>query len=364
MSSRIFQNVIIQMKDAIDRTIGVVDDQGFIIACSELSMIGSRLDEFHVYEMEASEQPVSIGSRTFCPLLSNGSRFDFTSFVDGSDSVARTLCAVAAVAFNEAKSYYEEKHNKAAFVKNIISDNILPGDVYVRAKELHFVTDEPRSVLLVRQMENSDVAAIETIQKLFPDKQQDFVLSINESDIVIVKALPSAECPEVIASTAALIEKTLLDELGIKCVIGISTNAHHLRELADRYKEAQVAIEVGRVFESEKTIINYESLGLGRIIYQLPTTLCEMFLNEVFKKNPIETLDEDTLETINKFFENNLNVSETSRKLYVHRNTLVYRLEKIKKITGLDLREFDHAIVFKVAMMVKMYLDSLNSSKY
>ena len=137
-----------------------------------------------------------------------------------------------------------------------------------------------------------------------------------------------------------------------------------LRELADAYKEAQVAIEVGRVFESEKTIINYESLGLGRIIYQLPTTLCEMFLNEVFKKNPIETLDEDTLETINKFFENNLNVSETSRKLYVHRNTLVYRLEKIKKITGLDLREFDHAIVFKVAMMVKMYLDSLNSSKY
>ena len=125
-----------------------------------------------------------------------------------------------------------------------------------------------------------------------------------------------------------------------------------------------MAIEVSRVFESEKSIINYENLGLGRIIYQLPTTLCEMFLNEVFKKKPIETLDEDTLETINKFFENNLNVSETSRKLYVHRNTLVYRLEKIKKITGLDLREFDHAIVFKVAMMVKQYLDSLNNSKY
>ena len=140
--------------------------------------------------------------------------------------------------------------------------------------------------------------------------------------------------------------------------------AHHLRELADRYKEAQVAIDVGRVFESDKTIINYENLGLGRIIYQLPTTLCEMFLREVFKKNPIETLDEDTLETINRFFENNLNVSETSRKLYVHRNTLVYRLEKIKKITGLDLREFDHAIVFKVAMMVKMYLDSLNNTKF
>ena len=205
---------------------------------------------------------------------------------------------------------------------------------------------------------------METIQRIFPDKQKDFVLNINETDIVLVKSLPSANCPEEILKAARSIEKTLMEELGIRTIIGVSTNARHLRELADKYKEAQVAIDVGRIFENDKTIINYESLGLGRIIYQLPTTLCEMFLNEVFKKNPIETLDEDTLETINKFFENNLNVSETSRKLYVHRNTLVYRLEKIKKMTGLDLREFDHAIVFKVAMMVKMYLDSLNGTKY
>ena len=358
MSSRIFQNVIIQMKDAIDRTIGVVDDQGFIIACSELSMIGSRLDEFHVYEMEASEQPVSIGSRTFCPLLSNGSRFDFTSFVDGSDSVARTLCAVAAVAFNEAKSNYEEKHNKAAFVKNIISDNILPGDIYIRAKELHFVTDAPRAVFLVRQVGRADVASVDVLSGMFPDKQQDFVLSINETDIAIVKQLaPGTEKAELL-QTAQTIEQTLRSELFVKTVIGISTVAGHLRELADAYKEAQVAIEVGKVFETEKTIINYENLGIGRLIYQLPTTLCEIFLSEVFKKNSIDTLDQETLFTINKFFENNLNVSETSRKLFVHRNTLVYRLEKIKKLTGLDLREFDDAIIFKVALMVKKYLVS------
>lgn len=360
MSSRIFQNVVIQMKDAIDRTIGVVDEQGFVLASSELAMIGSRLDDFHLYEFDGTEQPVTTGTRTYCALSSPGAKLDYAAFADGSDSTSKTICAVAAVAFNEAKNNYEEKHNKAAFVKNIISDNILPGDVYVRAKELHFVTDEPRVVLLVRQMENADVSAVETIQRLFPDKQRDFVLNINETDVVIVKALPNANCPEEIMKIARNLERTLLDEMGIKCVIGVSTNAKHLRELADRYKEAQVAIEVGRVFEDEKTIINYENLGLGRIIYQLPTTLCEMFLNEVFKKNPIETLDEDTLETINRFFENNLNVSETSRKLYVHRNTLVYRLEKIKKLTGLDLREFDHAIVFKVAMMVKKYLDSLN----
>ena len=362
MSSRIFQNVIIQMKDAVDRTIGVVDDQGFVVASSELAMIGSRQEDFRLAELDAAGQTVTVGGRTYCPLASDSAKIDYAAFAEGTDAMARTICAVSAVAFNEAKSNYEEKHNKAAFVKNIISDNILPGDVYVRAKELHFVTDEPRCVLLVRQVEHADVAAVELIQRLFPDRQRDFVLNINESDVVVVKSLPSANCPEEVQKVARGIETALHEELGIKSVIGISTVARHLRELADRYKEAQVAIDVGRVFESDKTIINYESLGLGRIIYQLPTTLCEMFLNEVFKKNPIETLDEDTLETINRFFENNLNVSETSRKLYVHRNTLVYRLEKIKKITGLDLREFDHAIVFKVAMMVKMYLDSLNSN--
>ena len=137
-----------------------------------------------------------------------------------------------------------------------------------------------------------------------------------------------------------------------------------MRELADSFKEAQVAIEVGKVFDTEKYIISYENLGIGRLIYQLPTTLCEMFLSEAFKKNPIEALDEDTLDTINRFFENNLNVSETARKLYVHRNTLVYRLEKVKKITGLDLREFEDAILFKVAVMVKKYLDSQNTAKF
>jgi carbohydrate diacid regulator len=141
-------------------------------------------------------------------------------------------------------------------------------------------------------------------------------------------------------------------------VIGFGTVSEHLRTLADSYKEAQTAIEVGKVFDSERSIINYENLGIGRLIYQLPTTLCEIFLSEVFKKNSIDSLDQETLFTINKFFENNLNVSETSRKLFVHRNTLVYRLEKIKKLTGLDLRQFDHAIVFKVALMVRQYLSS------
>ncbi len=364
MPSRIFQNVIIQMKDSIDRTVGVVDDQGYVIACSELAAIGSRFEDFRYHQVEAGTHELVTAGRTYVLLSSERGQLGYAAFVEGTDRIAKTICAISAVAFDEALCNYEEKHNRAAFVKNIISDNILPGDVYVRAKELHFITDEPRSVFLIRQTENADVAAAELISRLFPDRQHDFVLNINENDIVVVKSIQPETGRDEIHDIAVQIEKALYEQLGIRCVIGISTEARHLRELADRYKEAQVAIDVGRVFDSDKTIIHYESLGLGRIIYQLPTTLCEMFLSEVFKKNPIETLDEDTLETINRFFENNLNVSETSRKLYVHRNTLVYRLEKIKKITGLDLREFDHAIVFKVAMMVKQYLDSLNTARY
>jgi len=174
---------------------------------------------------------------------------------------------------------------------------------------------------------------------------------------VVKQISPSTEREDMI-QLARHIEETMKTELFIKTVIGISTVASHLRELADAYKEAQTAIEVGKVFDTEKTIITYENLGIGRLIYQLPTTLCEIFLSEVFKKNSIDALDQETLFTINKFFENNLNVSETSRKLFVHRNTLVYRLEKIKKLTGLDLREFDDAIIFKVALMVKKYLSS------
>ena len=270
---------------------------------------------------------------------------------------------MAYVALNDAKTFYEEKHDRGTFVKNIIMDNILPGDIYIRAKELHFATDAPRAVFLVRQVGHADVSTVEILSSMFPDKLQDFVISINETDIAIVKQISASTTNEDLEKIAQGVEDMLKNELFIKSVIGIGTVAEHLRELADAYKEAQTAIDVGKVFDTEKTIINYENLGIGRLIYQLPTTLCEIFLSEVFKKNSIDSLDHETLFTINKFFENNLNVSETSRKLFVHRNTLVYRLEKIKKLTGLDLREFDHAIIFKVALMVRKYLSSRENRK-
>ena len=358
MSSRIFQSVIVQMKEATDRTIGVIDADGNIISCSETSMIGDKWPEAIIRLSSAPDTMVVVDKKTLKPLVSWSSYFDYAAFVEGDDEVAKSVCLMAAVALNGAKTYYEEKHDKGTFVKNIITDNILPGDIYVRAKELHFATDLPRAVFLIRQVGRADVAAVDVLQSMFTDKQQDFILNVNETDIALIKQINANTDSAELLKIAQNIEETLKSELFIKTAIGIGTVANHLRELADAYKEAQTAIEVGKVFDTEKSIINYENLGIGRLIYQLPTTLCEIFLSEVFKKNSIDSLDQETLFTINKFFENNLNVSETSRRLFVHRNTLVYRLEKIKKLTGLDLREFDHAIIFKVALMVKKYLAS------
>ena len=358
MSSRMFQGVVLQMKDSVSRTIGVIDSDGFVVACSELTCIGEHWAGAVDAVNHAENGVAYYEGKTLRPLVGWGAQFDYAAFVKGEDEMASSVCAVAVVAFNGAKVAYEEKHDNATFVKNIISDNILLGDIYTQAKELHFLSEAPRAAFLVRQLGPADASIIDIIQNLFPDKQSDFVISINETDVALVKQLNDGADAKELQKIAKQIAAAVTQELGVKVVIGISTVVSHIRDLARAYKEAGVAIDVGKVFENEKTIINYENLGIGRLIYQLPTILCQMFLQEVFKKNPIDALDQETLLTINKFFENNLNVSETARKLFVHRNTLVYRLEKIKKLTGLDLREFDDAITFKVALMVKKYLIS------
>ena len=358
MSSRVFQSVVLQMKESTDRAVGVIDSEGTVVACNELTCIGEKWPEVVESVNSAEGEVVTAAGRTFKALAGWGSQFDYAAFVQGEDEQSRLICSMAVIALNGAKAYYEEKHDKATFVKNIICDNILLGDIYVRAKELHFVSEVPRAVLLIRQLGHVDVGAIDVLQNLFPDRQTDFVLSVSESDLVLVKQLAEGADSREVYRLAEQVEQALSQELNIHVVIGVGTVVNHVRDLARAYKEAGVAIDVGKVFDTEKSIINYENLGIGRLIYQLPTTLCEMFLQEVFKKSPIDALDQETLFTINKFFENNLNVSETARKLFVHRNTLVYRLEKIKKLTGLDLREFDDAITFKVALMVKKYLIS------
>lgn len=358
MSNRVFQGIVLQMKEASDRVIGVLDGSGTVVACTELARIGERWDNAASEIELQSDETVRCMGYTFKTLAGWSAHFDFAAFVQGEDNAARGLSVMATIALNSAKASYDEKHDKATFVKNILLGNVLPGDIYVRSRELHFESAAPRAVLLVRQIDNNDIAAVDVVQGLFPDRQHDFVVSLGEGELALVKEVHTDIDAKDLRMLANAIEETLKSELMVRTVIGIGTVCEHLKDLAASYKEAQVALDVGRIFESDKSVINYENLGIGRLIYQLPTTMCEMFLSEVFKKNGIDSLDRETLETIQKFFENNLNVSETSRKLFVHRNTLVYRLEKIKKLTGLDLREFDHAIIFKVALMVKQYLVS------
>jgi carbohydrate diacid regulator len=349
------------MRESVDRVIGVVDDTATVIACSDLTRIGETFE----YLLLGSGDSGDVFVRDSYSFKSFGTlqKPEFAIFVEGSDDVAGQFCNVLAISFASIKQYYDEKYDRSNFIKNVILDNILPGDIYIKARELHFNIDASRVALLIRIVSANDISAFEVIQNLFPDKQKDFVFNINESDIVLVKEIKAGIDSRDLEKLARSIVDTLGSEFYTKVVIGIGTAVIGVKDLAKSFKESQVALEVGKVFDTEKSIVSYDNLGIARLIYQLPTTLCDMFLREVFRKGSIESLDHETLFTIQKFFENNLNVSETSRKLFVHRNTLVYRLEKIRKLTGLDLREFDHAIIFKVALMVKKYLNA-NPVKY
>ena len=356
MSNKLFQGVIHQMKDAIDRVIGVMDENGVIISCSELVKIGETRQGIRD-ELSYLGEILTADGYTYRP-LSGGPKTDYIVFVEGEDKMAEKMSKLLAISLSNIKNLYDEKYDKGSFIKNIILDNILPSDIYIKSKELHFNTEEHRIVFLIKFFGKTDMLPFEMLQNMFPDKSKDYVISVGEHDIVLVKDVKAGLESRDIEKIATNIADTLSAEFFTKVSIGISTIVDNIKDLARAYKEAQIALDVGKVFETEKSIISYENLGIGRLIYQLPTTLCEMFLQEVFKKGSLETLDRETLLTIQCFFENNLNVSETSRKLFVHRNTLVYRLEKIRKLTGLDLREFEHAITFKVALMVKKYLNS------
>ena len=357
MSSRIFQSVIIQMRDATSKSIGVISTEGSVIASSELSLIGTEIKPVHPNNDTSADIITTGGGWTFKPLYALTGN-DYYVFAQGEDQLARTVCIMAAVAISEAGMHFEENNDKRSFVKNIIMENILPGDVVSRAKELRFSAENVRGVIVIRHGIAADTSVAELLQDMYSDKQNDFIFSITDQEVVLIKELPALNPSKALRDMAEKIEAKIEQDIGLKPYIGIGTPANDLRELSDRYKEAHIAIDIGKVFEVGESISCYESLGIGRLIYHLPKTLCDIFLAEVFKRKPIESLDQETLLTIDKFFENNLNVSETSRKLFVHRNTLVYRLEKIKKITGLDLRKFDHAIIFRVALMVKKYLIS------
>ena len=356
MSNRLFQSMITQLKEPIGRPIGVLDENGLITAASDLSKVGELHTEIKE-EISYSADVVKLGGYTY-RAVGSSNKVEAIVYVEGEDAQALKDSRMLAIMFNNIKSLYDEKYDKSSFVKNIILNNILPSDIYIKSKELHFRQDVNRIVYLIKFFGKLDVVPFEMVQSMFPDKTKDYVIGVGENDIVLVREIKPNCTSQEIEEAAKNMADTFSSEFYTRVSIGIGTPVDNIKELSRSYKEAQVALEVGKVFDTEKNIINYENLGIGRLIYQLPTTLCEMFLQEVFKKDSLESLDSETLMTIQCFFENNLNVSETSRKLFVHRNTLVYRLEKIRKLTGLDLRQFEHAITFKVALMVKKYLTS------
>ncbi|MBC8596122.1 PucR family transcriptional regulator [Qingrenia yutianensis] len=356
MNARFFQQLILQMKDVMNRHLGMITDGGFVISSKEGCISPNDLNCVLSFTEENTDT-FTYNGFTYKPVL-NMNKVDYIIFIQGDDTLAKNYINILQVSFSGVKSLYDDKHDRVNFIKNIILDNILSGDVLAKAAELHFPIEGKRAVYLIRSDKDTDFSSFEIIENMFPDKQNDFIVSIDQSSIVLVKSFPDDAENIVLEDIAHEIHNNLMSENLMKVTIGIGTLINNVREIARSFKEARVALEVGKVFDNEKSIISYDNLGIGRLIYQLPTTLCELFLSEVFKRGSIDDLDQEIVFTIQKFFENNLNVSETSRQLYVHRNTLVYRLDKIQKITGLDLRIFDEAIIFKVAMMVNKYLQS------
>lgn len=259
---------------------------------------------------------------------------------------------------------YKERFDKNNFIQNLILDNMLLVDIYNRAKKLHIDIEARRIVFLIETKTEKDSAAIEIVKNLFAMNTRDFITAVDERSIILVHEMKEKEEYEEALDVARMLRDMLNSEAMSVVRIAYGTIVDEIRQVSRSYKEAKMALDVGKIFYSEKSIIAYNTLGIGRLIYQLPIPLCEMFMNEVFEDNMPDTFDEETLSTINKFFENNLNVSETARQLYVHRNTLVYRLEKLQKTTGLDIRVFDDALTFKIALMVVNYMKYMEKNQF
>ena len=259
---------------------------------------------------------------------------------------------------------YKERFDKDNFIKNLLLDNLLLVDIYNRAKKLHIETDVRRCVFIVETKNDRDNNAFETVRNIFSAKTRDFITAVDEKNIILVKEVKNGEGYDELTKTAQVIVDMLNTEAMTKVHVAFGTIVNEIKEVSRSYKEAKMAMDVGKIFYPDKNVIAYSRLGIGRLIYQLPLPLCKMFIKEIFDGRSPDEFDEETLQTINKFFENNLNVSETSRQLYIHRNTLVYRLDKLQKSTGLDLRVFEDAITFKIALMVVKYMKYMESIEY
>ncbi len=336
----------------IDGMMAATTDEGIdITALSIRSFIDSGADsqvhgDFHLFRVKDD-------SITIYVVVTKG----------GGDS-AILMGRTAASELSHLDRAYREKFDKNSFFQNLILDNLLLVDIYNKAKKLHIDVEKKRVVYIVEQKnDNNGDNIIDVIKGLFSSAYGDFVTAVDEKEVIIVKELGNDDSPETMRSIAATVVDMVNTEALSDVRVSYGTVVHEIKEVSKSYKEARMAMDVGKIFYGHENISAYSELGVGRLIYQLPENLCRFFLHEIFGENIPWQLDEETLQTIDRFFENSLNVSETSRQLYVHRNTLVYRIERLQKATGLDIRKFDEALTLKISLMVISYLSYLNSGK-
>ena len=364
ISTQILQNTVIGLKNITKCDISVIEREGKVIASTEEDMIGKQIEDLESFIASPAEGQSLAGYNYFKVFDNNIS--EYVVAAKGEDVESYRVGQLAAFNIQTLLIAYKERYDKDNFIKNLLLDNLLLVDIYSRAKKMHIENNVRRIVYLIEPSStvfDSDNSLSEMVRDIFPKRNKDFVTAVDENSIILVKELTTNE-PDEAQNCARNIYELLKEATDGKCYVAMGTVVNDLKFVSSSYKEAKMALEVGKIFDSEKNIINYNKLGIGRLIYQLPMTLCKMFVEEVLQGITVDQFDEETLVTVNKFFENNLNVSETSRQIYIHRNTLVYRLDKLQKITGLDLRNFDDAIVFKITLMVCQYMRYKDKDEY
>lgn len=341
---------------------GIIDNTGKVLICSDDSLTNS--DDHFAREFLLSGNDFAVSGRSCYRSFTDSLGNEYVCFMQGTDDHSQAYLNLLTGWVSESIYDANTEVNREALLKNILLENELPGDIPLKAREFKIPYAARRVALLVHLPHQTPMENLNDLRQLVNDQRTDFLLSMDESNVVVLKEIAAESYKQVEGLAKDILAAFKDADPESKISIGVGMPADTLRECAKSYREASLALTVGTIFDQETPIMYYDKLGLGRLIYQLPATLCYMFLDEVFPNDAYENLDSETLLTINKFFENNLNGSETARQLFVHRNTLVYRLDKVQKITNLDLRNFDDAVLFKLAAMVRQYLERQNGLNY
>ena len=353
ISNQVLQSTIEGLKAITRVDICVMDTEGKVLATTTAEAEDNEAAVLAFVNSPADSQVLQ-GYQFF--KVYDDHRLEFILLVKGDSDDVYMIGKLTTFQIQNLLVAYKERYDKDNFIKNLLLDNLLLVDIYNRAKKLHIETDVRRVVFLIETKHEKDTNALETVRSLFAGKVKDFITAVDEKNIIIVKELKSNEGYNELHKTARVVLDMLNTEAMTQVNVAFGTIVNEIKDVSRSYKEAKMALDVGKIFYSDRNIIAYSNLGIGRLIYQLPMPICKMFIKEIFDGRSPDDFDEETLTTITKFFENNLNVSETARQLYIHRNTLVYRLDKLQKSTNLDLRVFEDAITFKVAMMVVKYM--------